>query len=265
MTCRGGTRAALPRRRRPDQAGAGLLRALNGAGDRPRLYWGGPTLWRFTMLWSTLRLIAIGGLLLPMLGGCSTAYYKTWEKLGWEKRDILVDRVKDARDDQEDAKKQFQTTLQRFQEVTGFQGKDLEAKYKKLNTEYERSEASAADVRGRIESVEKVAGDLFAEWREELKQYSDPNMRRNSERQLEETRQRYGQLIDVMKQAEGKMAPVLAAFKDQVLFLKHNLNAQAISSLQTTSAQIEGEVQQLIKDMEASIAEANKFIDQMKG
>lgn len=214
------------------------------------------------MLWSFLRPIAIAGLLLPAIG-CSTAYYKTWEKLGWEKRDILVDRVKDARNDQDAAKKQFQTTLQRFQEVTGFQGNDLEAKYKKLNGEYERCEARAEDVRDRIKSVEKVAKDLFAEWQAELKQYSNPELRRSSEKQLDSTRKRYEQLIDVMKRAERKMAPVLSAFKDQVLFLKHNLNAQAIASLQTTAATIEADVQRLIADMEASIAEANDFIKQM--
>ena len=195
--------------------------------------------------------------------GCSSMYYKTWEKLGWAKRDILVDRVKDARDDQEAAKKQFQTTLQRFQEVTNFSGGDLEAKYKKLNGDYESCEGRADDVRKRIASVEKVAGDMFSEWRDELKQYSNADLRRASEQKLTETQDRYRQLIGVMKQAENKMSPVLAAFHDQVLFLKHNLNAQAIASLQSTASGIEGDVAKLIKDMEASISEANAFIDQM--
>ena len=66
-----------------------------------------------------------------------------------------------------------------------------------------------------------------------------------------------------MKQASGKMDPVLSAFHDQVLFLKHNLNAQAIASLQTTAAGIEQDVAALIKDMENSIKEADAFINQM--
>lgn len=209
-----------------------------------------------------IRLAAFLCLLAP-LSGCSRAYYATWEKLGWAKRDILVNRVEDARNDQQKAKEQFQTTLQRFQEVTKFEGGDLEAKYKKLNTEYERSEARAADVRERIDSVEKVAKDLFREWKEETKQYSSDKLRRSSEEQLEQTRDRYRQLMSVMKQAEQSMQPVLAAFKDQVLFLKHNLNAQAIASLQGTATEIESDVAGLIRDMEASIAEADAFISQM--
>jgi hypothetical protein len=66
-----------------------------------------------------------------------------------------------------------------------------------------------------------------------------------------------------MRAAEQKMQPVLVAFNDQVLFLKHNLNAQAIASLQTTAAGIETDVNRLIEDMEKSIAEANSFIEEM--
>jgi hypothetical protein len=57
---------------------------------------------------------------------------------------------------------------------------------------------------------------------------------------------------------------VLQKFKEQVLFLKHNLNAQAISSLQTQVSGIQGDVDKLIRDMDASIQEANAFIAQMK-
>ena len=78
------------------------------------------------------------------------------------------------------------------------------------------------------------------------------------------TRGKYEQLISLMKRSEAKMKPVLAKFHDNVLFLKHNLNAAAISSLQGTAGQIETDVQALIKDMEASIAEADAFMKQMK-
>jgi len=209
------------------------------------------------------RTIVLLALVFPLLTGCSNVYYKTWETLGWAKRDILVDRVKDARDDQTEAKEQFKTTLEQFQAVTNFQGGDLEKKYKKLSGSYDDSAAAAQAVRERIASVEKVATDLFKEWQGELKEYQNAELRRNSEKQLNETKARYRELIGVMKQAAGKMDPVLSAFKDQVLFLKHNLNAQAIASLQTTAAGIEQDVAALIKDMEASIAEANAFISEM--
>lgn len=203
-------------------------------------------------------------LVLSVSTGCKSTYYGTKKFFGSEKRDILVDRVQDARDDQNAAAKQFQTTLDRFQEVTKFEGGELEAKYKKLNKEYERAVARKDDVRSRIEKVETVAKDMFSEWKAELNQYSDANLRRSSEQQLADTQKRYDQLIGVMKTSAAKMDPVLKVFGDQVLYLKHNLNAAAISSLSGTAQQIETDVQSLIRDLQASIKEADAFIGQMK-
>ena len=205
---------------------------------------------------------AIVGLFL--LTGCKSTYYGMWSKLGYEKRNILVSEVEDAKKDQEKAKEQFKTTLQRFQEITGFQGGNLEAKYKKLNSEYEACKSRADAVTKQVADVDETAQDMFKEWNKELAQYSDPNLRSKSQQQLNQSKERYQELITAMRKAESSMQPVLKAFGDQVLFLKHNLNAQAIASLQTTSQQIDQNVQALIKDMEASINEANDFISQMK-
>ncbi len=196
--------------------------------------------------------------------GCRSTYYAAWEKLGWEKRDILVDRVKDTRDDQQTAQKQFKTTLERFKDVTNFQGGNLESKYNKLKSEYDSCESRANDVSKRIASVETVASDMFTEWNKELSDYQNADLRAKSAEELRSTKERYQQLIAVMKASETKMKPVLAAFNDQVLFLKHNLNASAISSLQSTAAGIDSDVAALIADMEKSINEANDFIKQMK-
>ncbi|MEA2711627.1 MAG: hypothetical protein QOF78_4228 [Phycisphaerales bacterium] len=210
------------------------------------------------------RPITFGLVLLFMMTGCKSAYYSMWDKLGYEKRDILVGEVEDAKKDQEKAKEQFKTTLQRFQELTGFQGGELESKYKKLNNEYEACKSRADAVTKQVADVDETANDMFKEWTKELGQYSDPNLRSKSQQQLEQSKARYRDLIAAMHKAESSMQPVLKAFGDQVLFLKHNLNAQAIASLETTSQQINSDVQALIKDMEASINEANEFISQMK-
>ena len=214
-------------------------------------------------------------LLLPVLlvvvlsaAGCRStldaAYYRTMEAFGQEKRDILVNRVEDARESQEDAKEQFASALEEFSALVAFDGGDLEDLYDRLSRDFERSEARAEEVREHIGDVERVAGALFDEWEEELAAYSDPALRRTSAQKLDETRQRYDEMIQVMRRAEDKMDPVLNAFRDQVLFLKHNLNARAIASLETTAAELQSEVATLIEEMEASIDEANRFIDQMQ-
>ncbi|MEM9021888.1 MAG: DUF2959 domain-containing protein [Planctomycetota bacterium] len=210
-----------------------------------------------------LLLVAFSMLTLAVLPGCQSVYYGTLEKFGYEKREILVDRVEDARDEQEDAKQQFATALDQFKSVVNFDGGDLEKMYKQLAEDYEDSEEAAEDVSGKIGSVESVAEALFAEWTRELDEYTDPRTRSTSEQMLRDTQQRYEKMVDAMRRAEATMQPVLAAMKDQVLFLKHNLNAQAISSIQGSATEIEQDVEKLIAEMERSIAEANAFIDQM--
>ena len=210
------------------------------------------------------RITSLVSCLLFVLVGCKSTYYGMWSKLGYEKRDLLVSEVEDAKTQQEKAKEQFKTTLERFQELTGFQGGELEAKYRKLNSEYERCKSRAEAVSGQVADVDETAQDLFREWKAELDKYESADLRAKSQQQLRESQDRYADLINAMRKAESKMQPVLKAFGDQVLFLKHNLNAQAIASLKGTATQIDSDVQALIKEMEASINEANDFIKQMK-
>lgn len=192
--------------------------------------------------------------------GCQKAYYSAMEEIGYDKREILADRVENARESQQDAKEQFANALERYRSVVDFDGGELEEKYDILNAEYETSESMAEDVRDRIESVEDVAGALFDEWAEEITQYSSSKLRRASQKKLAATKSRYSSLVRAMKKASSKMDPVLAAFKDQVLYLKHNLNAKAIAALEGELSTIRADVDTLIKEMEKSIAEADAFI-----
>jgi hypothetical protein len=196
-----------------------------------------------------------------LLSSCTTAYYRALETVGVEKRDILVDRVEEARDSQTEAKEQFTSALDRYRAVVKVDGGDLEEIYDRLASEFERSEARAQAVEERVASVESVATDLFEEWEDEIAEYSAADLKRQSQRLLNETRAEYRQLIAAMQRAETAMDPVLTLFRDQVLFLRHNLNARAIGSLETELADIERATATLIREMERSIAEASRFID----
>ena len=195
-----------------------------------------------------------------VLAACSSAQYAVMEKFGIHKREILVDRVEGARDSQEEAKQQFASALEEFSAVLNFQGGTLEEKYTQLNTELEASEEHARDVSKRIDEVEDVAEALFDEWEDELKLYSSDSLRRSSAEKLEQTRNRYQNLMKAMRRAEARIEPVLTPLRDQVLYLKHNLNAQAIASLQSELGRVEGDVSSLIREMETAIREADAFI-----
>lgn len=202
-------------------------------------------------------------LLTLTLGACQSAYYGAMEKFGYEKRDILVSRVENAREAQQEAKQQFESALAQFIATTNFSGGELERQYNKLKDAYDDSDSRAQAVRKRIDEVERVAQDLFKEWDKELKQYTDPALRRSSQNQLNATKARYQKLITVMRRAEKKLDPVLNAFRDRVLYLKHNLNARAIASLRAERAKVEADIGALVEDMNRSIREADAFIKEM--
>jgi ElaB/YqjD/DUF883 family membrane-anchored ribosome-binding protein len=189
----------------------------------------------------------------PLLASCTTAYYRALETVGVEKRDILVDRVEDARDSQSDAKEQFTSALDRYRSVVNVDGGELEQIYDRLAGELERSEARAQAVEEHVTAVQSVAEDLFDEWESEIGQYADPELRRQSQRLLTDTRADYRRLIAAMRRADAAMDPVLTLFRDQVLFLRHNLNARAIGSLEAELADLERATASLIREMERSI------------
>ena len=194
---------------------------------------------------------------------CRSAYYSALEKFGVHKRDILVDRVEEGREAQQEAKEEIVDALAAFKAVAGFKGGELEAQYSRLKEKYDASAQAVEEVKQRIDSIEEVSKALFEEWEGEIDDMQDEDLKRDSKQMLAETSSRYATLIKAMQTAESKMEPVLVTLKDHVTFLKHNLNARAVTSLQKNLVTIERDVAALLVDMEKSIAQADAFIAAM--
>ncbi len=206
--------------------------------------------------------VLMAGVLL-FVTGCQTTYYAVWEKMGKEKRHLLKDNVEKVREDQAEASEQFATVVERIKAMYGFDGGELEDVYGKLSQGYRACEERAEAVRDRIDTVERIAADLFKEWESEIATIENVNLQAKSRASLQDTRSRFSRLQRSMARAEASMDPVLNNLRDYVLYLKHNLNAQAVSSLKKEVGQIETEVSSLIAEMNRSIKEADAFIETM--
>ena len=212
------------------------------------------------------QILGFTGLLVCILTfcGCRSAYYSAWETLGKHKRDLLQSKVADVRDEQKEATQELKDAMTRLKEMTGFEGGQLEKTYKQLQGDYDNAAGAAEAVRNRIREMDQIARDLFKEWENELKTISSPELRDTDRRQLDQTRRRYEDLFATTKRAESSMEPVLTKFRDYVLYLKHNLNAQAIGALQGESAKIQIDITKLIEQMNAAIRQADDFLKQTK-
>ncbi|KZN57522.1 hypothetical protein N473_06465 [Pseudoalteromonas luteoviolacea CPMOR-1] len=201
-----------------------------------------------------------------VLSGCKSAqnaYYSAWEQVGVHKRDILVDRVEDTQQSQQTSQQEFQNALERLSVLIDFDGGELQSVYEQLNSDFEASQKAAQSVTDNIDKVESVADALFEEWQEELEQFSNPKLKRSSEQKLRQTQKQYDKLLRSMRKSESKMQPVLDSMKDNVLYLKHNLNAQAIAAIRGEFTNLKRDIQGLITDMNRSIADSTAFIEQM--
>jgi hypothetical protein len=197
------------------------------------------------------------------LTGCQSAYYSAMEQVGYHKRDIMVDRVEDAKESQQDAQQEFTSALEALSALTNFDGGELETVYNQINDKYQDSEKAAQDVSDRIAAIEDVSDALFSEWQDELELYTSNSLRRASEQKLKETQRSYNTMLSAMKRAEDKMTPVLNTLRDNTLYLKHNLNASAIGALQGEFTNLEQDIQYAIKQMNAAIAESDKFLNRL--
>ncbi len=207
--------------------------------------------------------LLIACLIVPSLAGCKSAYYAAWDKLGYAKRDLLVDQVQDARKQQADTKETFASALDQFKASFDFDGGDIERAYDELSGEYDDMEREADRLRAEIDEVEDIADDLFDEWEDDIDEQTNADYRRLMKDQRSDTLKAYKQMIGKMHEAESKIDPVLNAFQERTLLLKSSLNAKAIASLETTSQELIGDIESLIREMNASIAEADEFIAAM--
>jgi hypothetical protein len=187
-------------------------------------------------------------------------YYSARESIGEHKRDIVVYQVEQACTSLQETRNEFEDALGKFRSLVSVNESTLEQKYNLLNRQYQFCRAKSDSVSDRIRAIEEVSHALFVEWESELNEYSSRTLRNNSKQQLKEAKQNYVRLIKTMRLAETRIQPVLLSFKDQVLYLKHNLNARAISALQHEFIEIGIDISQLIHAMELTILEASQFV-----
>ena len=210
-----------------------------------------------------LRIALLVALVLA-LGGCASAKYSALEKVGIHKRDILVDRVEDARDSQAETRENLVSAYDQLSTLIGHDGGELEKQYKRLDKEVERSRESIEELDDRLESIDRVSSDLFEEWESELELYNSRALRADQEKKLAEARRQFRVMRERMQVARNRVDPVMAVLNDNVLYLKHSLNAQALAALRGQATLLEGEVEALIRDMQVAIDEADAFIANMR-
>ena len=200
-----------------------------------------------------------------LFSGCANSvYYAGMEKVGFHKRDIMVDRVKNVQESQKEAQEEFKSALDQFGSLVTIKDSDLKSSYEKFNDEYEDVTQAAEELSTKIDKLENVSLALFEEWDDELSLYKNQKLKAQSQKNLKVTKSKYTSMMRSMRSSEKSMTPILDTFRDNVLILKHSLNAQAIGALQGEFGTLKKEISVLISRMNQSIKASNTFIKEMK-
>ncbi len=194
------------------------------------------------------------------LQGCSQMYYSTWEMLGKQKRDLLRDNVENLADDQKEVHEEVADALTRLRSLYGSPNDKLVSVYDDLRSDYDDAKSKAEALHARVEKVDEIANDLFEEWNDEISKLRTPKYKADSRSKLNQTKDRYSKLHASMLKSERSLKPVLAALEEQVIYLKHNLNAQALGSIKNEVNAIESEIKTLSTSLQASIEQSKAFI-----
>ncbi len=195
--------------------------------------------------------------------GCSSVYYAGMEKIGVHKRDIMVSRVESVKESQQDAQEEFSSALERFGDLVHIEDSELKSAYESYNDQYQDASDAAEDVTDNIDKLESVSLALFDEWEGELLEYKNMKLKLQSQKKLRDTKAKYSLMMKSMRKSQKSMNAVLATFYDNVLTLKHSLNAQAVGALKNEFKTLKGDMSKLMREMNLSIKESDKFIKQM--
>lgn len=188
------------------------------------------------------------------------AKYSAYEAVGLEKRDLFKRRVLAVKEAQGDTKEDFKDALEQLKSVYKYDGGKLERAYNRLYNDYMDAKESAQEVTENIDQLETVADDLFREWDKEIESMGTYELKARSREKLQQTQSKFNSLRTHLKNSESRMAPVLAKLNDQVLYVKHNLNASALAGLKTEANRIEKDIDRLIDQINKASKQADEVI-----
>ncbi len=190
---------------------------------------------------------------------CEPRSYRIWEFLGWEKREILSSEVENVGENQKEIKEDFQSIYERIKTEYDYERDEIDDLYDQLKSDYEKAKNKADRIKASSKKIRQIAKALFAEWEEEAMAISNKNYRKDSLVKLRQAQARFKHLSASLHRSESQLDRVLVQLNDQVLYLKHNLNAKSLALFESEIKLVKNEIDELIKAIEKTIQYSQTF------
>ena len=162
------------------------------------------------------------------------------------------------------AKLQFQKTMDVYNAVLADDAKDRKALYKKLQGEMETTEKRRADVLRADDEMKTDADIVFKSWADSTGAIASPDLKKRSEERLAKTKERCAQIQAAGHRVGEAYLPFMSTLKDQVTYLGHDLNAEAVASLKKDAAKVNAQAQEVTKRVDEAVATINASIGALR-
>ncbi len=184
------------------------------------------------------------------------------QKVGLSKVDDLVTGIERVHVDAELSKERIAIALETLHTLVApdFVG-DAVIVYSDMLRAIERSDAQMRELRSSVTSMKVSAGPVFAQWTEDLDQFNGEAMRRRSQARLDETRQRYKDIVDSVDPALAGFERFNSSMRDHALFLGHDFNPTAISEIEGDIRTLTNLVSEVNDDFDDCLEAARVYVE----
>ncbi len=212
------------------------------------------SLCRMELRWTTAAMVLL------LLSGCASTYLSVWETLGFQRRDLLVARVENAREGADASVAAFERVLDDMMPIAMRDAPVADTRFAALDAAFRDAQDSARRLSSEIEQVETVSQGLFLEWESELAKSRDSDHKRNEQRELATSRQAYNTLIGQFRSAEVGFSPTLNTVRDSIRVLQRNRAEPRSQEDRNALLSLRGDVDRLASELRRAIAVANDFV-----
>ena len=176
--------------------------------------------------------------------------------------DELVDAVEQVYVETEVSREKAHAALVALQTMTApdFDG-DAVAAHADLVARVEASEEQAEELKDTIEEMTDSAEPVFEQWKENLESFTNPEMRKLSQKRLHETRKRYEEVLAVVEPALVGYETVNKSLRDYVLFLTADLNPTSLAAVRGDVKVVARSMANLDSEFHDCLVAARSYID----
>jgi hypothetical protein len=155
-------------------------------------------------------------------------------------------------------------TMDVYNALMADEAKDRKKLYNSLQKEMENTEKRRATIGEVAATMSAEADTLFKQWTDSAAAIENADLRKKSEERLAATKASYAEIGTVGQKASDLYGPFMKDLQDQVTFLGHDLNAEAVASLKPEAAKINEAASKLIQSIDDTITTANTNIGALR-